>query len=162
VKMRDGVELTTDVYLPKAAQRGEKCPTILVRTPYGRGEIERGAPLALARGFAIVAQDLRGRGDSQGDPLPFSGSGFGDRGDDGADTIRWIAGQEWSSGRVGTYGPSALGIVQNFTAVAAPRNLGAQWIEVAAASLYHDAAYPGGILREEQIEGWTKNNRFPE
>lgn len=159
VPMRDGVELATDLYLPKTRD-GEKCPTILVRTPYGRRNINTAARVALARGFAIAVQDLRGRGDSKGDRLPFAGSGFGERGDDGADTIRWIARRPWSSGRVGTYGPSALGIVQNFTAVAAPEGLSAQWIEVAAASLYHHAAYPGGVLREEQIEGWTRENRF--
>ena len=37
-------------------------------------------------------------------------------GQDGFDTIAWIAKQEWSNGKVGTWGVSALGAAQYETA----------------------------------------------
>jgi hypothetical protein len=39
VPMRDGVELATDVYLPKAHGAGP-FPVVLTRTPYGKGDCE--------------------------------------------------------------------------------------------------------------------------
>ncbi len=58
--MRDGVELSSDIYLP----RGEgKFPTVLMRTPYdnnGEAMIEKGRRLA-NNGFSCVIQDVRGR-----------------------------------------------------------------------------------------------------
>jgi predicted acyl esterase len=157
VPMRDGVKLATDVYRPGD---GEKHGAVLVRTPYGRKKVGARAREAVLAGFAVVIQDDRGRYDSEGEKLPFAGSGFGERGDDGADTIAWIRTQPWASGKVATYGASALGIVQNFTAAAHPEGLVAQWIEVAAADLYGEATYPGGVLREEQIRGWTVQNQY--
>src|SRR5690348_15726810 len=63
VIMRDGVRLATDVYLPPLT----RCPTVAVRTPYGRGlDIHANAFLSLARrGYAVVAQDCRGTGGSE-------------------------------------------------------------------------------------------------
>lgn len=157
VPMRDGVKLATDVYLPPT---DEKHGAVLVRTPYGRKAIGGRAKQAVLAGFAVVIQDDRGRGDSEGEKLPFAGSGWGERGDDGSDTIAWIQKQSWASGKVATYGASALGIVQYFTAADRPDGLVAQWIEVAGGNLYEDGIYPGGILREEQARGWTVQNRF--
>ena len=67
VPMRDGVNLSTDIYLPRGAGR---VPTVLMRTPYGNnGEpmIEKGRRLA-NDGYACVIQDCRGRWDSDGAP----------------------------------------------------------------------------------------------
>ena len=64
VRMRDGVELSTNVFRPPGAA---KVPALLVRTPYGKGE-ELAATYAmfLSAGYAVVVQDVRGRGDSGG------------------------------------------------------------------------------------------------
>jgi len=155
VPMADGVRLATDVYLPD----GEgPWPVILERTPYNR----RGggaAAVAARLGYAGVIQDVRGRFESEGENLPFIGCGWVDHAD-GADTIAWIRKQTWSNGKIGTFGGSAGGITQNLTAGAAPDGLVCQYIVVAAANLYTDAAYPGGALRKEQVEQWTSQHHF--
>lgn len=53
------------------------------------------------RGYVFVAQDTRGRGDSEGAFEFFAGDG-----PDGYDSIEWLAGQPWSTGKVGTLGLS--------------------------------------------------------
>jgi len=156
VEMGDGAHLATDVVLPPAGDG--PWPVILGRTPYGRSQ--HGAPqMAAMLGYAAVSQDMRGRFDSEGANLPFIGCGWVDY-RDGAETVEWIRRQPWSDGKVGTLGGSAGGITQNLLAAAVPEGLVCQYIVVAAANLYTDAAYPGGALRKEQIENWTRGNKF--
>jgi len=155
VRMRDGTELAATMYLPK---REGRYPAILLRTPYGREGLRDYAWLA-RKGYAVVAQDVRGRGDSGGENLPFVADGWGKL-QDGYDTVEWIAEQDFCDGGVGTAGGSALGIVQNLMAGAAPPHLKAQVIVVAASNLYEQAAFPGGILRKSQVEGWLEKNKF--
>jgi len=156
VEMPDGAHLATDVVLPP--QGDGPWPVILSRTPYGRRM--KGAPqLAAMLGYAAVVQDMRGRFDSEGANLPFIGCGWVDY-QDGADTVAWIRKQTWCNGKVGTLGGSAGGITQNLMAAAAPEGLVCQYIVVAAANLYTDAAYPGGALRKEQIVNWMRGNKF--
>lgn len=65
--MRDGIRLATEVYRPSVA----RAPAIAVRPPYGRRTLEP-AFLALARaGYAVVAQDCRGTGDSEPEQWDF-------------------------------------------------------------------------------------------
>ena len=66
--MRDGCRLATDVYLP--SEEG-KWPAVLYRTPYGRNSLETDPlysrfPELVADGYAVVTQDLRGTGESEG------------------------------------------------------------------------------------------------
>lgn len=108
VAMRDGVRLATDVYLPDA---GGPWPALVARTPYGRRGTLRG-PYAhpawyARRGFAVVWQDTRGRGESEDSFVPFATEAV-----DGRDTIDWTASQPWCSGRVATFGYSYAGATQ--------------------------------------------------
>ena len=106
VPMRDGVTLSADIYLPKAAG---SFPTVLIRTPYGNNaapSIETGRRLANV-GYACVIQDVRGRWDSDGDYYPIVNEA-----EDGYDTQEWVGAQPWCNGRIGTSGGSYLGIVQ--------------------------------------------------
>ena len=58
--MRDGTELAANVFLPR---KGGPFPVILIRTPYGKMEEKSGeAKRYCAAGYAMVAQDCRGRG----------------------------------------------------------------------------------------------------
>ncbi len=156
VPMSDGAKLATDVYLPE----GEgPFPVLLARTPYGKGQGAAGAAPLLAAGIAGVVQDMRGRFDSEGENVPFIGCGWG-KYKDGAETVAWIRKQPWCNGKVATWGTSAGGITQNLMAGAAPEGLVAQYIQVAAASMYHHASYVGGAFRKCQVEGWTKANEF--
>lgn len=101
VRMRDGARLNTDVWLP--ATTG-KFPVVLIRTPYKTEVSARSVFLkrALAEGYAIVQQHERGRYLSEGDMRM-----LGNADEDGWDTLDWIAAQDWSNGKVATYGCSS-------------------------------------------------------
>lgn len=146
VPMRDGVRLATDVYLP---QGDGPWPTVLIRTTYSRQDGMAGlADILNVAGYAVVVQDTRGRFDSKG-----TDSGFFDATQDGQTTLEWIATQPWCDGRIGTWGPSALGIVQYMLAPGAPQALRCQTVLIATPDLYH-AGSQGGVARQALIEGW--------
>ncbi|MET9616468.1 CocE/NonD family hydrolase [Kitasatospora indigofera] len=111
-RMRDGVRLATDVYLPPEAAPGDASfPAVLVRLPYDKSSryafFDRIAPLFTARGYALVVQDVRGKFRSGGRTLPFL-----QEPQDGYDSIDWIVHQSWSDGRVGMFGDSYYGFTQ--------------------------------------------------
>ncbi len=155
IPMRDGVRLTAVMYMPKEEGR---YPVILLRTPYGRHGNREYASIA-REGYVIVSQDLRGRGDSEGENLAFINDAWGDL-QDGYDTVEWLGKQPFCNGKVATAGGSALGITQELLAGSHPPHLSAQVIAVGVPSLYHYAVYPGGVYREEQIDGWLEKNKF--
>jgi len=117
VKMRDGVELSADVYRPDAEGR---FPVILSRTPYnknGSRQLDFGRTFA-SRGYAYIEMDVRGRGDSDGTFIPYRNDGL-----DGYDAIEWCSQQPWSTGKVGTIGGSYNGRIQWLTAIHQPPHL---------------------------------------
>ena len=94
VPMRDGVVLMATVWRPSSAER---VPVLVTRTPYGRGADATGPnfiPQAIARGYAVVVQDVRGRYASEGEYEPYRHEGR-----DGYDTIEWAARQPGPAGR---------------------------------------------------------------
>src|SRR5882724_2685562 len=67
VKMRDGTVLRADVLLPSAEGR---FPVLVYRTPYGKDNASSAWSTfnkAVARGYAVVIQDVRGRYASEGE-----------------------------------------------------------------------------------------------
>jgi putative CocE/NonD family hydrolase len=102
--MRDGIGLSTDVYIPKAAKG--PLPTILWKTPYNehklRGSTLRYAVEAVEHGYVFIVQNERGRYFSQG-----KYEILGKPQTDGYDALTWIAKQDWSNGKVGTLGCSS-------------------------------------------------------
>lgn len=114
VPMRDGVKLAADIYRPDAPG---VFPVILQRTPYGR-EKALEATYYAKRGYVFVAQDVRGKFDSQGNWQPFVNEAR-----DGGDSVQWCATQPWSNGNVGMIGGSYLGFVQWAAARAANPHL---------------------------------------
>lgn len=106
VAMRDGVRLSTDLYLPP----GVPAPTIAVRTPYGRGmDGFVSAFLSLARrGYVVVAQDCRGTGASEPDSWDY----YVNEPEDSYDLVEWTCQQPWFNGFLGSCGSSYLGQVQ--------------------------------------------------
>ena len=105
VPMRDGINLSADIYLPRA--RG-KFPTVLMRTPYDNNAdnmVEKARRLA-NNGYACIIQDCRGRWDSEGEYYAFR------EGEDGYDTQKWIGKQDWCNGKIGMAGSSYGGTVQ--------------------------------------------------
>ncbi len=104
IPMRDGVTLSADIYSPDGPG---PFPVILVRTPYDNMPLAEKGLVFASHGYVYVAQDCRGRYDSDGDFYPWHQEVA-----DGVDTRRWIAAQPWSNGRIGTVGGSYLGMVQ--------------------------------------------------
>jgi predicted acyl esterase len=156
VPMSDEVKLATDVYVPD----GEgPFPVVFMRTPYNKNVTAGVGRNFNTQGYVFVVQDQRGRFESEGENIPFVGCGWTPT-RDGAETLAWIRKQSWCNGKVCTVGGSALGITQNLMAGAVPEGLTAQYIQVAAASLYHHAAYVGGALRKSQVEGWITGNKY--
>ncbi|MGH2515718.1 MAG: CocE/NonD family hydrolase, partial [Ktedonobacterales bacterium] len=120
VPMRDGVTLSADLYLPADCDAGKHYPAILVRTPYvkaGASTLDLGRWFA-GRGYVFVAMDVRGRGDSEGEFVPYVNDGR-----DGYDAIEWCAAQPWCTGAVGTFGGSYLGRIQWLAALEQPPHL---------------------------------------
>ncbi|HET9124297.1 MAG TPA: CocE/NonD family hydrolase [Solirubrobacteraceae bacterium] len=148
VEMEDGVVLLADRWVP-AAQASRPQPTVLVRSPYGRGQfvgLMFGRLLA-ERGLQVVVQSVRGTFGSGGTFAPF------DERADGRATLRWLRAQPWHAGGVGTFGPSYLGLVQWAIAAEAPEDLVAMAIQVSA-SEFHSQSYPGGSISLETIASW--------
>lgn len=137
VKMRDGVALATDLIMPAAEGR---YPAILIRTPYGRGTEDIEGDFYAKRGYVVVSQDCRGRGDSDGEWDPFVHEG-----DDGYDAIGWIAQQPWSDGNVGMIGGSYVGYVQWAAAVKHPPALKCIVPQVSPPDAMHNIPYEFGI-----------------
>jgi len=116
VPMRDGIELAADVYFPA----GERpLPAILIRTCYNKARessmhkaVFSQAELFTDAGYAVVIQDVRGRGDSKGKWEPFFNEDV-----DGYDSVEWVGRQDWCNGNVGMWGISYLA----FTALMAAR-----------------------------------------
>src|SRR4051794_5490132 len=142
VRMDDGVVLLADRYAPPG---GRSVPTVLVRSPYGR----RGAfgflfgRLLAERGLQTVVQSIRGTFGSGGRFNPF------DERADGLATLRWLRRQPWDAGRVGTIGPSYMGIVQ----WAIADHLDAMAPSVTA-SQFRGMAYGGGSVSLDTALSW--------
>ena len=119
IPMRDGVELSADIWMPEEPGR---YPVILIRTPYVKTSESLGAPELgedyARRGYVVAVQDVRGRGDSEGE-FDFY---FADA-EDGYDSVEWLAAQPWSNGKVGMMGASYLGTVQWLAAREKPPHL---------------------------------------
>jgi putative CocE/NonD family hydrolase len=149
VKMRDGVILYADVYLP--AKPG-KYPVILTRTPYGlqREGVHHERMIKFAqRGYVAIVQDVRGRYESEGQWDPFR-----DESADGYDTIEWAAAQDFSNGKVATQGGSYLGHNQWAAASANPPSLVAAFPSVASTNIYANWLTMGGAFRLSFNFGW--------
>lgn len=149
IPMMDGTKLATDIYRPQP--EGGPWPVILARSTYGRvgGPVDE----LLAQGYAVVAQDVRGMGASEGEEFVFHADGWRTGLTDGVDTVAWIRAQSWCNGKIGTWGGSALGITQMLLAPAT-RDVAAQFIEIAPSDLYEDMFYQGGVFRKSLLEGW--------
>jgi uncharacterized protein len=106
VETRDGVILSTDLYLP---DEGGTFPALLCRTIYDKQEPRyvEWAMRFVEAGYAVALQDCRGRYDSDGDWEPYVNEAF-----DGVDTLQWVGEQAWCDGNIGAFGRSYLGFTQ--------------------------------------------------
>ncbi|MGB0165343.1 MAG: CocE/NonD family hydrolase [Luteibaculum sp.] len=148
IPMRDGKMLAADVYVPNHCST---CPAVLIQTPYNKNTFRFGLPLGYRRDledspFAWVIVDWRG----------FYGSAAAaaqgaNRGQDGFDVIDWIKDQTWSNGKIGTWGPSALGKIQYQTAQQQhPNHTCAVPLVAHPRTGYEDYFY-GGVLEASRL-----------
>ena len=148
VPMRDAVELSADIYLPRARGR---FPTVLMRTPYSNNTedmIKKGRRLA-NNGYACMIQDCRGRWDSDGVFYPGR-----DEGTDGYDTQEWIGEREWSSGKIGMAGGSYVGLVQWQSAPRRSQYLSCLVPRVICCDFYSGLVHPGGAFQLSVMITW--------
>ncbi len=144
-------------------------PVLLTMTPYGKGQGGSSAPGSASepsagaatggsdnylaqRGYIEVVEDVRGSGNSGGswglfDPVQQQ---------DAIHVLRWAAHLPHSDGRVGTYGPSYLGIDQLLLAGAVgPHSpLKATFPMVSANDIYRDTSFMGGLIDFEFDEAY--------
>lgn len=124
VPAADGSPLLTDHYFPRT--EGD-FPTLLVRSPYGRGLpwSPMYGLLFAEQGFHVVLQSCRGTGGSGG-----AFDLWRNEAADGQATVAWLRGQPWFDGALGTVGPSYLGYVQWAFALDPPPELKAMVMQM--------------------------------
>jgi putative CocE/NonD family hydrolase len=91
-----------------------------------------------------VIVDMRGYGESRD-----QGAAWVTGGVDGYDAVEWIAAQDWSNGRVGTWGASAVGSIQYLTAAERPPHLSCCVPIVRNLRNDYIQYFPGGVFRED-------------
>jgi putative CocE/NonD family hydrolase len=141
IPMRDGVELSADIYRPDA---DGKFPVLLLRTPYSNntpGAVDQSRFFA-ERGYVVAQEDVRGRYDSDGKFYAFRNEP-----NDGFDTDEWLGTQPWSNGKIGTFGGSYVGYTQMTQAVRASRYLAAMSPFVTTLDIYGNWIYTGGAFQ---------------
>lgn len=155
VPMRDGVLLCANIYRPLTPGH---VPAVVQRTPYGKvAQLTPGLKAFVDRGYAVVTQDVRGRGDSEGEFHQYV-----QEGQDGEDTLNWLVRQGWSDGRVGMFGGSYVGISQWRTALTGHAALRAIAPAVAGGDEYLDRYYTrGGAFRLAHRWRWMAENYKP-
>lgn len=167
-RMRDGVTLEADVYLPEGQG---PFPTLLERTPYGRRGTNHAdrtrqdptprckpeiAKAFASAGYAYVLQDCRGRYGSGGTFVKYLSEGA-----DGVDTLTWLRAQTWCDGRIGTLGLSYSAHVQSALAAHNPPGLKAMFLDSGGfSSAFHSGIRQGGAFELKQLTWAMKHARL--
>ena len=147
MKTRDGVTLRADIYRPV----GEgSFPVLLQRTPYNKDNAAEFGRKAVARGFMVVVQDVRGRFTSDGEWYTFKHES-----EDGYDAIEWAAALPHSNGKVGMFGGSYVGATQMLAAISHPPHLAGICPVVTASNYHENWTYQGGAFEQWFDESWT-------
>ncbi|MFC3959704.1 CocE/NonD family hydrolase [Halovivax cerinus] len=148
----DGTRLAITVFRPETATADDPAPLLLQRTPYGKpSDPPAGgfAAAALADGYAIAFEDVRGRGESDGAFMPWVNET-----EDGAATIDWLGAKPWVSA-VGMFGGSSPGQVQLFAAAARPDALGAIAPTFTPSDLQRSDFFQDGAMSALTLLTWT-------
>ena len=101
-----------------------------------------------------VAQDVRGRWDSEGDYRPFFNEA-----EDGYDTQQWIGQQPWSNGRIGMSGGSYLAAVQWLSAPLGSPYLHCLVPRVMCNNYFQELVFPGGAFHLNVAATWGMRTR---
>jgi putative CocE/NonD family hydrolase len=149
MQTRDGVTLRADIYRPAAEG---SYPVLLTRTPYNKDNTVVFARKAVARGYMVVAQDVRGRFASEGEWYTFKHEI-----DDGYDAVEWAAALPRSNGKVGMFSGSYVGATQLLAAISQPPHLAGICPIVTASNYHENWTYQGGAFEQWFNESWTSS-----
>jgi len=146
VPMRDGVRLATDIYRP---DRPGRYPALLSRIPYGTdSKTYKYLGKYFARnGYVALIQDTRGIENSEGYWYPLIYEI-----EDGHDTTKWIAEQEWYNGKLGMFGGSYFGYTQWEAALDNPEV--DAMVPLFTSPNMFQMVVNGGALEYIMVEGW--------
>jgi putative CocE/NonD family hydrolase len=174
VQMRDGVKLAVDVTFPAVDGKAveDRFPVVWTHSRYHRNPgalakffAEEGEEIPeinsqvdanpalqqlVRHGYIVAAVQVRGGGASYG---TYEGLFSDSETDDAYEIVEWLATQPWSTGAVGMYGGSYLGMTQYMVASRRHPALKAIFPIVAGLDMY-DVLYPGGVYREDMIDHW--------
>lgn len=176
VTMRDGIKIAIDVWLPKDLSPGTQIPTILRTTRYWRAvdwidDTREANPTTThflpvysqdidtfnQAGYAVVLVDTRGTGASFGTvSVPYSPEEVKDY----SEIVNWIISQPWSNQKVGTYGISYDGNTAEMLAVNNNPAVKAIVPQFNDFDSYAHLLFPGGILNEGFLKGWSQSNKL--
>jgi putative CocE/NonD family hydrolase len=175
IRMRDGVDIACDLFLPANLPPGKKIPTVLHLTRYWRSfsvkwpfrnVMDPGPPSMnivlpteklVESGYAVMSVDCRGSGASFGSEIIAMGP---DEVEDGREILDWIVEQEWSDGQVASAGISYNGWAAQMLAVTEHPALKAIIPLHAPFDGYEDMAFPGGLFHHALINRWANILRF--
>jgi predicted acyl esterase len=154
IPTRDGTLLSANVVMPFAGTTTGPRPVVVTYSGYDPSNPDSLPPEALpyaARGYVVVAVNMRGSGCSGGafhyyEPATST---------DGYDVIEAVAAQDWSNGRVGMVGISYSGISQLYVAATQPPHLRAITPLSPYSDAYRGILYPGGIRNEGFALEWA-------
>lgn len=109
IPLRDGVQLNATLYFPTTGHVAG--PVLVAMTPYVAQSLHETGMFFGQNGYAFLAVDVRGRGNSEGAFWPLLGEA-----EDGADIVDWVAHQDFCNGKIAMWGGSYAGYAQWATA----------------------------------------------
>ncbi|MFI5199172.1 MAG: CocE/NonD family hydrolase [Candidatus Limnocylindrales bacterium] len=168
IPVRDGLELSANLWLPIGTDPGDRFPAILEMIPYRKDDWRSAADEArgqwlAARGYAFCRLDIRGTGSSPGIAR---GEYTVEETSDGYDAVEWLASQPWSNGNVGMWGISWGGFAAIQVAMLRPPHLRAIVPVYASDDRYtDDVHYIGGCVtaseRSQYAGSMVGSNALP-
>ncbi|HET9223876.1 MAG TPA: CocE/NonD family hydrolase, partial [Roseiflexaceae bacterium] len=154
IPVRDGLELSANLFMPVAREAGERFPAILEMIPYRKDDwrfcFDHQLMTYFAqRGYVGCRMDVRGTGSSPGlvrDEYTLEET------QDGYDAVEWLAAQPWCNGNVGMWGISYGGFTAIQVAMLRPPALKAIVPVYATDDRYaDDVHYNGGCLTGSEL-----------
>ncbi|MFH1051756.1 MAG: CocE/NonD family hydrolase [bacterium] len=158
IPVRDGNYLKADFY---STDTTFAKPCILIQTPYNKSLYRSLSYFPLDSLYSSALFDLRNYNYVIMDWRGFYANKSAakaqyDRGLDGYDAVEWIVQQNWSNGKIGTSGSSALGMIQFQTAKQHPSHLVCCAPFVKDYKTKYTDYFYGGVLRREHTEQLEK------
>jgi len=165
--MRDGTRIAIDIIRP--AKDGKIAagpfPVIWTHHRYRRAFTANGRLVSIGdspdiqalikRGYVAASADVRGSGASFGRAL---GIFTPEESQDAFEVTEWLAKQPWSTGKIGMFGGSYLGITQLMAAGRKPPHLTAIFPVVSLFDIYSMGAQ-GGVLKDDLLRTWSELTR---